>query len=65
MWDLPGPGLKPVSPALEGGFLITAPPGKSHGANICVCEKVGAGGGVNMRRLSNVTIEGEEKNNPI
>ena len=29
MWDLPGPGLEPVSPALAGGFLITAPPGKS------------------------------------
>ena len=28
MWDLPGPGLKPVSPALVGGFLTTAPPGK-------------------------------------
>ena len=25
MWDLPGPGLEPVSPALEGGFLTTAP----------------------------------------
>ena len=30
MWDLPGPGLKPVSPALAGGFLTTAPPGKPH-----------------------------------
>ena len=30
MWDLPGPGLKPGSPALAGGFLTTAPPGKSH-----------------------------------
>ena len=30
MWDLPGPGLKPVSPALAGGFLTTAPPGKSE-----------------------------------
>ena len=30
MWDLPGPGLEPVSPALAGGFLTTAPPGKSH-----------------------------------
>ena len=30
MWDLPGPGLKAMSPALAGGFLITAPPGKSH-----------------------------------
>ena len=28
MWDLPGPGLKPVSPALTGRFLTTAPPGK-------------------------------------
>ena len=26
MWDLPGPGLEPVSPA--GGFSTTAPPGK-------------------------------------
>ena len=23
MWDLPGPGLEPVSPALAGGFLAT------------------------------------------
>ena len=29
MWDLPGPGLEPVSPALAGGFLTTAPLGKS------------------------------------
>ena len=28
MWGLPGPGLEPVSPALAGGFLTTAPPGK-------------------------------------
>ena len=28
MWDLPGSGLEPVSPALAGGFLTTAPPGK-------------------------------------
>ena len=27
-WDLPGPGLEPVFPALTGGFLTTAPPGK-------------------------------------
>ena len=27
-WDLPGPGLKPVSTALAGGFLTTVPPGK-------------------------------------
>ena len=29
MWDLPGPGLKPVSLALADGFLTIAPPGKS------------------------------------
>ena len=29
MWDLPGTGLESVSPALAGGFLTTAPPGKS------------------------------------
>ena len=28
MWDLPGPGFEPVSPALAGGFLTTVPPGK-------------------------------------
>ena len=29
MWDFPGSGIEPVSPALEGGFLSTVPPGKS------------------------------------
>ena len=28
MWDLPGSGTEPVSPALAGGFSTTAPPGK-------------------------------------
>ena len=28
MWDLPGPGLEPVSLALAGRFLTTVPPGK-------------------------------------
>ena len=26
MWDLPGPGIEPVSPAPAGGFLTTEPP---------------------------------------
>ena len=30
MWDLPRPGLEPVSPALAGRFSATAPPGKPH-----------------------------------
>ena len=29
MWDLPGPGFEPVSPALAGGFSTTDPAGKS------------------------------------
>ena len=28
MWDLPGAGIEPVSPALAGRFLIIGPPGK-------------------------------------
>ena len=28
MWDLPGSRIKPVSPALAGGFFTTEPPGK-------------------------------------
>ena len=28
MWDLPRPGLEPVSPALAGRFLTTVQPGK-------------------------------------
>ena len=30
MWDLPRPGLKPLSPALAGRLSTTAPPGKPH-----------------------------------
>ena len=28
--DLPDPGIEPASPALAGGFFITAPPGKPY-----------------------------------
>ena len=28
MWDLPGPGLESMSPAMAGGFSTTVPPGK-------------------------------------
>ena len=30
MWTLPRPGIKPVSPALTGRFLSTAPPGAEN-----------------------------------
>ena len=34
MWDLPRPGLEPVSPALAGRFSTTAPPGKPPEINL-------------------------------
>ena len=33
-WDLPGPGLEPVSPALAGGLSTAAPPGNPQVSNI-------------------------------
>ena len=33
MWDLPRPGLEPVSPALAGRFSTTVPPGKPSSAH--------------------------------
>ena len=32
MWDLSGPGIEPVTPALVGRFLTTGPPGESQKA---------------------------------
>ena len=39
LWDLPRPGLEPVSPALAGRFSTTAPPGKpyNNGFNVIIC----------------------------
>ena len=39
MWDLPRPGLEPVSPALAGRFSTTVPPGKP----LCPLLIVGSG----------------------
>ena len=38
MWDLPRPGLEPVSPALAGRLSTTVPPGKLPTWSLC--EKV-------------------------
>ena len=35
MQNLPGPGIKPMSPALAGRFSITGPPGKSQFQSLC------------------------------
>ena len=37
MWDLPRPGLDPVSPALAGRLSTTAPPGKPLEYFIKIC----------------------------
>ena len=37
MWNLPGPGIKPVFPPLAAGFLSTVPPGKSSKDIFCAC----------------------------
>ena len=39
MWDLPRPGLEPVSPTLAGRFSTTAPPGKP-GAILLIASKL-------------------------
>ena len=36
MWDLPGSGLKLLSPAFTGGFFTTEPPNKSRHAGSLV-----------------------------
>ena len=41
MWNLPGPGIKPVSLALTGGFLTTGPPGKSLGMYPLFSQRTG------------------------
>ena len=41
MWDLPGPGLEPMCPALAGGYLTTAPPGKSQGQDFKILFPLG------------------------
>ena len=38
MWDLPGPGYEPVSPASAGGLSTTAPPGKPHNYSYSTLE---------------------------
>ena len=35
MWNLLGPGIEPVFPALAGGFHTTESPGKSH---LCISD---------------------------
>ena len=56
MWDLPRPGMEPVSPVLAGGFLTTGPPGKTLAGLsrllpvTLLCEVEGGGGGLDWKR---------------
>ena len=34
MWDLPGPGIKPMCPELAGGFCTPEPPGKPYNLSL-------------------------------
>ena len=38
--SLPEPRIKPMSPALAGGFFTTEPPGKPLRLSLCVCVLV-------------------------
>ena len=37
--DIPGPGVKPMSPVLAGGFFITEPPGRPLSKDKYVLKK--------------------------
>ena len=47
MWDFPGPGIEPMSPALAGGFFTTEPPGNppSFSSGQVEFEALPVGGG--------------------
>ena len=44
MWDLPGPEMKPVSPALASGFFTTEPSRKPSSSALAGTWEVAAGG---------------------
>ena len=41
MWDIPGPGIKPMSLALQDGFFTTGPAGKPLIGYFFTCECAG------------------------
>ena len=47
-WDLPDPGIEPISPVLAGGFFIADSPGKSK---------------VEFKNIQLIYVEKEEKAN--
>ena len=52
MWNVPGPGIKPMFLALAGGFLSTVPPGKSNTeTHLCATVRVLGGSGSGCNRV--------------
>ena len=54
-WDLHGPGIQIVSPALTGGFFTTEPPGKpwkrvfkKKNVYLCITESLGYTAEINI-----------------
>ena len=56
MWDLPRPGLEPVSPALAGGFSTTAPPGKPRPSILLIRVFKGENTRKGGKRISGETL---------
>ena len=52
MWNLPGPGTEPMSPALAGEFLTSGPPRKSWETSLKE---------LTMRRRQNLLIAQRER----
>ena len=52
MWDLPRPGLEPVSPALAGRLSTTAPSGKPPGKYIFILWKLHLAGRTKIRHFN-------------
>ena len=57
MWDLPGPGIEPMSPALAGGFFTSESLGKPYSGNFYTTETgkirtFGSGSGNIVKYLS-------------
>ena len=52
MWDLPGPGIEPMSPALVDGFFTTELPGKLKKEKILPEGHSDSDGRVTGRRIS-------------
>ena len=55
MRNLPGPGIKSMSPALAGGFLTTGPPRKSS-VSLSEAACLGSGADIHYRLIHSITI---------